>query len=139
MSMHIGLDNSYNNIHPHARCQIDDTITGAFYNSESNISLYAGKEYSLDRFVNLEIGLTTGYSGGDIVPFMRYTDRGWFVSPAYEYEEDNIVVGEKSEMSELIKIIKAQQRQLDESHQLIDKVIKSRYNFKYFSNKAKLN
>ena len=42
-----------------------------------------------------------------------------------KYEEDNIVVGgEKSEMSELIKIIKAQQRQLDESHQLIDKVIK---------------
>ena len=90
MSMHIGLDNSYNNIHPHARCQIDNTITGAFYNSESNISLYAGKEYELDRFVNLEIGLATGYSGGDIVPFMRYTDRGWFVSPAYEYDENNI-------------------------------------------------
>ena len=90
MSMHIGLDNSYNNIHPHARYQIDNTITGAFYNSESNISLYAGKEYALDRFVNLEIGLTTGYSGGDIVPFMRYTDRGWFVSPAYEYDENNI-------------------------------------------------
>ena len=32
----------------------------------------------------------TGYSGGDIVPFMRYTDRGWFVSPAYEYDENNI-------------------------------------------------
>ena len=67
VSMHIGLDNSYNNIHPHARCQIDNTITGAFYNSESNISLYAGKEYALDRFVNLEIGLSTGYSGGDII------------------------------------------------------------------------
>ena len=64
-------------IFTHARCQIDNTITGSFYNSESNISLYL-KEYF--RFVvNLEIGLTTGYSGGDIV-FMRYTDRGWFVS-----------------------------------------------------------
>ena len=90
MSMHIGLENNYNNIHPHARCQIDNTITGVFYNSENNISLYAGKEYALDRFVHLEIGLATGYSGGDIVPFMRYTDRGWFVSPAYEYEKENI-------------------------------------------------
>ena len=90
ISMHIGLENNYNNIHPHARCQIDNTITGVFYNSENNISLYAGKEYALDRLVHLEIGLATGYSGGDIVPFMRYTDRGWFVSPAYEYEKKNI-------------------------------------------------
>ena len=90
MSMHIGLENNYNNIHPHARCQIDNTITGVFYNSENNISLYAGKEYAWDRCVHLEIGLATGYSGGDIVPFMRYTDRGWFVSPAYEYEKKNI-------------------------------------------------
>jgi len=90
MSMHIGLEGDYNSIHPHARCQIDNTITGAFYNSEESVSVYAGKEFEIDRFVKLEVGLATGYSGGDIVPFMRYTDRGWFIAPAYEYDENNI-------------------------------------------------
>ena len=90
MSMHIGLEGDYNSIHPHARCQIDNTIYGAFYNSEESVSVYAGKEFERDRCVKLEVGLATGYSGGDIVPFMRYTDRGWFIAPAYEYDENNI-------------------------------------------------
>ena len=89
-SMHLGLEGNYNNIHPHARCQIDDTITGVFYNSEENISIYAGKEIDIDKFVKLELGLTTGYTGSDIVPFMRYTDRGWFIAPAHEYDNNNI-------------------------------------------------
>ena len=61
--------------------------------SESLISLFfnelADFKY-IDRFVRLEVGLATGYSGGDIVPFMRYTDRGWFIAPAYEFDRNNI-------------------------------------------------
>jgi len=90
VSMHIGLEGEYNSFHPHARCQIDNTLTGVFYNSEDSISFYAGKEFEIDRFVRLEIGLATGYSAGDVVPFMRYTDRGWFIAPSYEYDEKNI-------------------------------------------------
>ena len=48
------------------------------------------KEIDIDRFVKLELGLATGYTGNDIVPFMRYTDRGWFIAPAYEYDNKNI-------------------------------------------------
>ena len=84
ISMHIGLANDYNNIHPHARCDIDNTITGVYYNSEDKLSAYIGKKYN-----NLELGLVTGYSGGDIVPMIRYTNNGLFISPAYEFDTDN--------------------------------------------------
>jgi len=30
LSMHVGLENEYNSIHPHARCTIDNTILGAY-------------------------------------------------------------------------------------------------------------
>ena len=85
VSSHLGLAGDYNSFHPHARCLINDTITGVFYNSEKNVSLYAGKKYN-----NIEYGFATGYSGAEIVPFIRYTDKGWFIAPAYEYDNDNI-------------------------------------------------
>lgn len=79
ISMHLGLDNNYNNLHPHARCSIDNTITGVYYNSEDNISAYIGKKYD-----NIELGIVTGYSGNEIVPMIRYVKDNFFISPAYE-------------------------------------------------------
>ena len=81
ISMHIGLANDYNNIHPHARCDIDNTITGVYYNSEDNISTYIGKKYN-----NIELGIVTGYSSNEIVPMIRYVKNNFFISPAYETE-----------------------------------------------------
>ena len=79
ISMHLGLDNNYNNLHPHARCSIDNTITGVYYNSEDNISTYIGKKYN-----NIELGIVTGYSSNEIVPMIRYVKNNFFISPAYE-------------------------------------------------------
>ena len=79
ISMHLGLDNNYNNLHPHARCSIDNTITGVYYNSEDNISTYIGKKYN-----NIEVGIVTGYESSDIIPMIRYVNNGLFISPAYE-------------------------------------------------------
>ena len=79
ISMHLGLDNNYNNLHPHARCSIDNTITGVYYNSEDNISTYIGKKYN-----NIEVGIVTGYESSDIIPMIRYVNNGFFISPAYE-------------------------------------------------------
>ena len=79
VSMHIGLEGDYNNIHPHARCTVDNTIAGVYYNSESKVSAYIGH-----KFGNLEVGLVTGYSSYDIAPMIRYINNGWFVAPAYE-------------------------------------------------------
>ena len=44
LSMHIGLEGDYNNVHPHARCTVDNSIAGVYYNSEDRISAYVGKE-----------------------------------------------------------------------------------------------
>ena len=79
VSTHLGLEGDYNNIHPHARCTIDNWITGAYYNSERTVSYYIGQQYG-----NLEVGLVTGYSSYDVLPMIRYIKNGWFVAPAYE-------------------------------------------------------
>ena len=85
ITLHLGLEGDYNNIHPHGRCNIDNWITGAYYNSEENVSVYVGKIIpNVDRNWDLEIGLVTSYSGVDIAPMIRYINDGWFVAPAYE-------------------------------------------------------
>ena len=81
--MHVGLDNSYNNIHPHARCTIDNTIVGAYYNSEYSISSYIGKIYKY-KSLEIEYGLVTGYTGYDIAPMLRIKKDNFFIAPAYE-------------------------------------------------------
>ena len=85
LSLHIGLESNYNQIHPHARCTTDTFISGAYYNSEDNISLYVGKVIEdVDKNWDLELGLVTGYSGMDVAPMIRYINDGWWVAPAYE-------------------------------------------------------
>ena len=79
VSTHLGLDNNYNDVHPHVRCTIDNWITGAYYNSERNMSNYVGRKIS-----TFEIGLVTGYNSYDVLPMIRYINNGWFVAPAYE-------------------------------------------------------
>jgi len=79
VSLHLGLENDYNNIHPHARCTVDNHISGIYYNSENNISLYTGFEHN-----GFELVLVTGYSSNDILPMIRYKKNNWFISPAYE-------------------------------------------------------
>lgn len=89
ISMHLGLENDYNNIHPHARCSIDNTIAGVYYNSEDNISTYIGKKYN-----NIEVGIVTGYESNGIVPMIRYANNGFFISPAYETNGNyGVVIG----------------------------------------------
>jgi hypothetical protein len=84
LSMHVGLEADYNNIHPHARCTVDDNIAGVYYNSEDRISTYVGREFELDEYWTLEIGLVTGYELEDVLPMIRYKAGGLFISPAYE-------------------------------------------------------
>ena len=87
LSMHIGLSQEYNQVHPHARCTVDDYITGVFYNSEDNVSAYIGKKYyPVDRIWTLEYGLITGYKSSKVLPMMRYKSGNWFVAPAYEVD-----------------------------------------------------
>ena len=84
VSMHLGLEGDYNQVHPHARCTVDNNIAGVFYNSEDNISAYIGNQFELDEYWNIERGLVTGYDSEDILPMVRYKSGRFFLSPAYE-------------------------------------------------------
>ena len=84
-SLHLGLTEDYNSVHPHARCQVDNTVFGTYYNSMDRVSVYAGKKIN-----NWELGFTTGYLY-DVVPFARYKQDNFFIAPAYE-TNDNIGV-----------------------------------------------
>ena len=93
LSMHIGLENEYNSIHPHARCTVDNNIVGAYYNSEYNISSYIGKIYNYNN-IEIEYGLVTGYTGSNITPMLRIKKDNFFIAPAYEVEGNvGVVVG----------------------------------------------
>jgi hypothetical protein len=83
VSLHLGLQGDYNEVHPHIRYNEQNYITGAYYNSESNISFYAGKRWEYNDF-GLEAGAVTGYSAGDVIPYGRATYKNFFVAPAVE-------------------------------------------------------
>ena len=84
LSMHVGLEADYNNVHPHARCTVNDNIAGVYYNSEDRVSAYMGRQFDLDEHRKIELGLVTGYKSEDILPMIRYKEGVFFISPAYE-------------------------------------------------------
>jgi hypothetical protein len=89
LSMHVGLENNYNYLHPHARCQVDSLISGVYYNSEDNVSFYTGLEHN-----GFEVGLVTGYTNNKIIPMIRYKKNNLFISPALEKDDNyGIVIG----------------------------------------------
>ena len=91
--MHLGLENKYNDIHPHARCTLDKNIIGVYYNSEYRLSSYVGR---IKKYKKLEIeyGIVTGYKESDIVPMFRIKKDKWFIAPAYERTGNaGIVIG----------------------------------------------
>ena len=89
ISMHLGLQGDYNEYHTHARCQVDNLISGVYYNSENRISTYVGMEHN-----GLELGLVTGYESEDILPMIRYKKNSWFIAPGYEVDGTyGVVIG----------------------------------------------
>ena len=93
LSMHVGLENEYNSVHPHARCTIDNTIAGVYYNSEYNISSYIGKYFESKNTI-IEYGIVTGYSGSNIAPMLRIKKDNFFIAPAYEVTGNfGVVIG----------------------------------------------
>jgi hypothetical protein len=88
VTAHLGLAGDYNAVHPHIRLSQGHVIAGAYLNSESRISLYAGLRGQRGRWF-IEGGAVTGYTGADVSPYLRAGyDAGRvtvFVAPAYEY------------------------------------------------------
>tara|TARA_B110001454_G_C12592856_1_gene380976 strand:- start:307 stop:642 length:336 start_codon:yes stop_codon:yes gene_type:complete len=84
LSLHAGLIGDYNEVHPHARCEINNVITGAYYNSEEKVSAYIGYQFDMPFNSELEVGLVSGYTGAKVAPMLRFVKDDWFLAPAYE-------------------------------------------------------
>jgi hypothetical protein len=97
LSFHLGMDDNYNNLHPHIRLQNDDFIAGAYYNSENALSAYAGIELGHGKW-NHEFGVVSGYNESAIIPFVRTTydlndNTIGYITPGFEDNNVGIVLG----------------------------------------------
>jgi len=92
LSLHLGLNNNYNEIHPHVRWSEQGYIAGAYYNSVRNISTYAGYRWEYNDF-GLEGAAVTGYPEADVIPYVRATYKDFFVAPALEDGTVGAVIG----------------------------------------------
>ncbi len=96
LSSHIGFDEKYNAFHPHLRYQHEKFITGAYYNSVENLSVYAGYRQEKDK-LGLEAAIVTGYNNGSLTPYIRGTyDIGkmrMFIAPGIESKDIGVVLG----------------------------------------------
>lgn len=99
LSLHAGLSDDYNSVHPHVRFIENDFIAGTYYNSVDRLSWYAGYRIEPIQNLGLELALVTGYPAyGELAPFVRGTydlnNTRFFISPAVEsYGEDNDNIG----------------------------------------------
>jgi|TARA_B100000073_G_C23559247_1_gene503392 hypothetical protein len=92
LSLHLGLMNDYNEIHPHIRYIEQGYMAGAYYNSVEDISTYVGYRFEHEDF-GLEIAGVTGYPEADVVPYVRATYKNVFIAPALEDDRAGIVIG----------------------------------------------
>ena len=87
ISLHLGIGDGWNNIHPGIRYRQDWWTVGAYYNSERRVSAYTSATMNRgDWFA--EAGLVTGYADAELLPFIRSgvhlnENQIIFVGPAY--------------------------------------------------------
>jgi len=73
LSHHVNFQQDYNEIHPLLGLQYNNFIAGAYYNSEENVSAYAGYRFEHDE-VGIELGAVNGYPKlGGTIPYVRFT------------------------------------------------------------------
>jgi hypothetical protein len=96
LSLHLGMDGEYNELHPHIRYQDNKFISGAYYNSLNKISLYAGIRHEINNF-GIEFTTTTGYDN-IFSPYIRATQdvsehTRFFITGAAENKSIGTIIG----------------------------------------------
>lgn len=96
-SAHFGMQGNYNQVHPSIRCEGEKFTTGLFLNSEDSVSVFAAYRMKSNK-TWLEVGVVTGYSDADVMPFLRAgfdlnDHASLFVAPAIETWNDETNVG----------------------------------------------
>ena len=92
VTMHFGVDLSYNNVHPHVRYTSGNTVAGVYYNSVRETSAYVGKVYTLDKDTTLEVVLATGYMY-PVVPSVKLTHKNFFIAPLVDTVKGKVQTG----------------------------------------------
>ena len=98
LSLHVGLENNYNQVHPYVMCEKNQIITGAYYNSLDKVSLVLAKEFNLSDELTLDLGIVSGYVY-DVVPMVRLKYKNLFLMPALEDDRTGLVFGYQYEFN----------------------------------------
>jgi len=92
LSAHLGMSGDFNSIHPTITYKQDNVISGIFYNSESQLSLFVAQSREYKKYT-IATGVVTGYSSTDVVPMIKINRGGFFVAPGYANGDAGVVVG----------------------------------------------
>jgi hypothetical protein len=98
LSLHVGLENNYNQVHPYVMCEKNQIITGAYYNSLDKVSLVLAKEFNLSDELTLDLGIVSGYVY-DVAPMIRLKYKNLFLMPALEDDRTGLVFGYQYEFN----------------------------------------
>ena len=67
---HLGLDGKYNEVNPNVEVEYNRFVSGAYYNSFSEPSVYAG--YTVwQGWADLDLGVVTGYNDS-VMPYVKF-------------------------------------------------------------------
>ena len=94
LTLHLNMNQDYNEFHPYGRFSYQDYNIGAFYNSEKRISYFTSTNINLDNNEDVEIGLVSGYRK-DITPLVRLRYGTFFMMPGIENDNVGIVIGKQ--------------------------------------------
>lgn len=96
VTAHLALPGDWNGIHPCIRYEKRHVAVGAYLNSERTVSAYAALVGHQGPLFG-EIGLVTGYSDYDVLPFVRAgIEKGrfkYFIAPGFVGEKVGVVLG----------------------------------------------
>ena len=98
LSLHVGLENNYNQVHPYVMCEKNQIITGAYYNSLDKVSLVLAKEFNLSNELTVDLGIVSGYVY-DVSPMIRLKYKNIFLMPALEDDRTGLVLGYQYEFN----------------------------------------
>tara|TARA_R110002050_G_scaffold2636_9_gene14984 strand:+ start:354 stop:686 length:333 start_codon:yes stop_codon:yes gene_type:complete len=92
LSLHVGLENEYNQKHPYLMCETENVVGGVYYNSLDKWSIVGAYKFRFTDDLSLDVGAVTGYHY-DIVPMARLRYKNLFVMPALEDDRTGLVIG----------------------------------------------
>ena len=98
LSMHVGLENNYNQVHPYVMCEQNQVTTGIYHNSLDIISVVLAKEFDLTDDLTLDVGIVSGYVY-DVVPMIILKYKNLFLMPALEDDRTGLVFGYQYEFN----------------------------------------